>query len=225
MTVAMHPVYRICRAACHGYFRWLHGLEVRGLENVPREGGCILAANHSSLLDPPLLGCAIRWRVVHYLAKDALFRGLLGWLLPRLGTVPLDRSRGDVAALRRAIGILQNGGALGLFPEGTRSSDGRLQPAKSGVGFLVARARVPVVPAWLRGTREALPKGARWPRFRPVAVEYGRPITPDEIAAEGAGREAYERIAALIMARIAALAPATGGGDGRPREWGQDASP
>ncbi len=205
MSPCPPAIYTASRVACLVYFRTVHRLQVRGLDHIPPEGPVILAANHCSLLDPPLLGCAIATRVVHYLAKDTLFRGPLGWLLRRLQTVPVDRSRGDIAALRRALEILRGGGLLGLFPEGTRSRDGRMGPAKGGIGFLVARAGAPVVPARLEGTFRALPRGAILPRPVRLSVHYGVPIQPDEISALGADRAGYERVGALIMERIAAL--------------------
>ena len=166
---------------------------------------CILASNHCSLLDPPVLVCPVTHRVVHCLARDTLFRGVGAWLLPRLGAVPLSRGRGDVGALRKALGILAQGQVLGLFPEGARSPDGEIRPAKGGLGFLVSKARAPVVPVYIDGSFAAWPKGAWRPRLHPIRVTYGEAITPAQIAAHGTTREAYERISSLVMARIAAL--------------------
>ena len=94
---------------------------------------------------------------------------------------------------------------MGIFPEGTRSSDGELQQAKGGVGFLIAKAGVPVVPAYVQGTFNAYPRGAKWIRPSKISVTYGTPIPPSEISALGDGRGSYDAIAALVMARIAAL--------------------
>lgn len=202
--------YRIGRQLCRLYFRLAHHLQVEGAMHVPAEGACIVAGNHVSVLDPPLMGCAIPHRVVHYLAKIELFRPPFGWVLRAVGAVPVERGKGDVGALRRALSLLQEGRVLGLFPEGTRSPDGRLQPPKRGIGFLVAKAAVPVVPAFIAGTFEAWPKGARGPRLGvPVHVRYGAPIRPEEILAEAGQSDGYDRVAALVMARIAAL----GGGE------------
>ena len=201
-------LYHACRACCHGYLRLFHRFRVFGLEHVPADGACILASNHASYLDPPILGSPIRHRVVHFMARDTLFRGPLAWLLPRLGTVPLDRGRGDVSALRSALAILRHDCALGLFPEGTRTRTGAMQPAKGGVGFLVAKASVPVIPVYIDGSFKAWPKGARRPRLHAITIVYGDPISPAQIAAHGTTHEAYEQISALVMARIAALRPA-----------------
>lgn len=203
---AVNPVYRFCRAVCYGSMRLFCRMRVTGLDLVPREGGAILAANHASYLDPPILGCAVHWRMIRYMARDSLFRfPVMGWLLRQLGVVPLARERGDVAALRRGLQILKEGGLLAVFPEGTRSPDGTMREAKGGIGFLVAKAGVPVVPAHIRGSFDAWPKGRRMPRPRPIALTYGPAITPAEIAALGSDKQSYERIAALIMERIAAL--------------------
>ena len=139
------------------------------------------------------------------MARDSLFKPrIMNWALHQLGVVPLNRDRGDVGALRKALHILKEDGAMGFFPEGTRSLTGQMQPAKGGVGFLVAKAGVPVIPARISGTFEAWPKGHRF-HPHPVRVVYGAPITPEEITAFGTGGEAYERIAAHIMERISAL--------------------
>ncbi|MCX7819803.1 MAG: 1-acyl-sn-glycerol-3-phosphate acyltransferase [Kiritimatiellae bacterium] len=204
-------VYRAGRALCRLYFRLVHHLRAEGMEHVPAEGPCIIAANHASVLDPPLLGCAIPHRVVHYLAKSELFQPPWGWLLRAVGAVPVERGKGDVGAIRRALELLRAGHVLGLFPEGTRSPDGQLQPPKRGIGFLVAKAAVPVVPAWIEGTFEAWPKGAGRPRLgRPVAVHYGEAIRPEEISARATGAQAYERVAELVMERIRVLSECCG---------------
>jgi 1-acyl-sn-glycerol-3-phosphate acyltransferase len=199
------PFYGFCRRALYVLLRLFCRFRARGVERVPCSGACILAANHASSLDPPVLGAAVTHRMVHYMARDSLFKPpILSWVLPNLGVVPLNRDRGDIAALRRALQILKEGGVLGLFPEGTRTTTGQMQEAKGGVGFLVAKAGAPVIPARIRGTYEAWPKGRR---FRPhrVSIAYGPPITPEEIAAFGTGADAYARIAAHIMERIAAI--------------------
>lgn len=206
----VNPVYNFCRAACHGFLRLYCRFRVSHLERVPAGGAAILACNHASYLDPPLLGCAVRGRMIRYMARDSLFRfPVMGWLLRQLGVVPLARERGDVGALRKGLKILKEGGLLAVFPEGTRSPDGEIRQAKAGIGFLVARAGVPVIPAHLRGSFAAWPKGARFPRPRPVSLVYGPPITPAEIAKLAAGEQPYERITALVMDRIRALRDAT----------------
>ena len=178
--------------------------EVRGVEHIPLTGGCVLASNHLSYLDPPVLSCGTGRRKAWFLARNTLYGGN-PWCFKATHCIPLDRERGEVGALRRCIHLLKDGHMLALFPEGTRSPDGTLQKAQSGVGFIVAKSGVPVVPALLEGTYEALPRQAKWVRPHKVRVTYGPPITPEEIAALGKGREAHDLIGRLIMDRIAAL--------------------
>lgn len=201
-------VYLFCRRVC-----WLVGLlyfryRRYGYENVPQAGSFILATNHASHLDPPLAGIGIMPRVVRYMARDSLAKPpFMSWLLPKLLCVLIDRDKGDVAALRAGIKVLREDGVLGVFPEGTRTLDGELQPAKKGIGFLVAKARVPVLPCYLDGTFLALPRGRKWPRPARVRAFYGPPITPEEIQNIMALDDPYEKVSTLIMQRIAALRP------------------
>lgn len=185
----------------------------RGAENIPASGGCVIASNHVSYLDPPAVACGASRRVVRFLARDTLFKpGIPRWFLLNVGCVPIDRGRGDVGALRTAIGILRNGHVLALFPEGTRSPDGDLKEAKGGVGFLIAKAAVPVVPAYVDGSFEAYPKGAKWIRPGKVRIVYGKPIEPAEFAQFGHDQDSYAKIGHLVMSRIAALKSQIRGG-------------
>jgi len=199
-------VFRISRA-CVGYFLrvWLR-MSRTGMENIPETGGCIIVANHSSFLDPPAVGCSANKRIVHFMARDTLFKpGFRNWFFTQVQCVPLDRERGDISALRRGLGVLKQGQVLGLFPEGTRSPDGTLQEPKAGIGFLIAKGNVPVVPAYVSGTFRAYPRGARFVRPTKVRVVFGEPILPEELASFGRGRDAYMAVAGLVMERIADL--------------------
>lgn len=199
-------LYYVARFSMLVALRVLERFRAYGGENVPAEGGCIIAANHASYLDPPALAASINHRVIRFMARDTLFASRIGhWFFTGIQCVALDRTRGDVAALRKGIGILKEGRVLALFPEGTRSLDGRLQEAKGGIGFLISKAEVPVVPAYVEGTFDAFPKGAKKVKPGRVRVYYGAPIQPGEIAALGSGRESYEQIGKLVMSRIAAL--------------------
>lgn len=201
---------------CFVFFRWICCVVLRvfflyraqGGEHAPAAGGCIIASNHASFLDPPALGCGVMHRHVRFMARETLFKNRLTRCWARaVGVVPLDRTRGDIAALRTALTVLKEGGALALFPEGTRTTDGRLQSAKGGVGFLIAKSGVPVVPAYITGTFAALPKGGRWPRPGRVSVVYGPPIMPADFERLPSSATPYQDIADLVMARIAGLEP------------------
>lgn len=118
--------------------------------------------------------------------------------------IPIDRTKGDLAALRSALSGLKGGKVVALFPEGTRSLDGNLQEPKGGIGFLIAKARVPVVPVYVAGSYQALPKGRKWIKPKRVRVYFGEPIQPVEFV-QGPGKPDYEAIVALVMSRIAEL--------------------
>lgn len=199
-------MYRLVSGATRLWLKaWMH-LDSHGAENVPASGGCVLASNHASYLDPPIVACGLKHRVVRFMARDTLFAGRFrNWFFHGIKCVPLDRTRGDVAALRKGIQLLKEGEVLGLFPEGTRSPDGQLKPAKGGIGFLIAKAGVPVVPIYVGGTFEAFPKGAKHIKRGKVSVYYGQPISFAEISGRGEGKESYQAIGDLIMSRIAFL--------------------
>ncbi len=186
-------------------------LRVSGAEKIPRQGPCIIAANHASYLDPPFLGCGVKHRKLHYIARSTLFRNpVLVFLFRKWGVVALDRERGgDVGALRQALRLLKEGHVLALFPEGTRTPDGTIRDAKPGVGFLVTKAGVPVIPAYIEGTFRCLPKGRKFPRLGRVSVYFGEPIVPEEIAAcarSADGRADFGAVSKLVMDRIRRLA-------------------
>ena len=197
--------YRLARSSLHVGLACWNRLGIHGRSNVPVEGGCVVASNHASFLDPPIIAAGARHRAVHFMARDTLFKGFLAWMLPRVCVIPLSRERGDVAALRKSIELLKKGYCVGLFPEGTRTTTGDLQPAKGGIGFLLAKAHVPVVPAYISGSYDAYPKGASRIRPSKINVYFGPPITAAEIAVLGSDRAAYEKVGALVMSRIAAL--------------------
>ncbi|HLP02577.1 MAG TPA: lysophospholipid acyltransferase family protein [Opitutaceae bacterium] len=194
---------------CHGLIRTVADTafrgEVIGLENVPREGPFLMASNHCSHLDPPLLGSQLQ-RQIHFFARKTLWKpGFPAWWLDAVETIPVDRDGADVGAMKRTIAALENGGVVIVFPEGTRSLDGRLQPAKAGVGMIACKARVPVVPARIFGSFEAFGRDAKIPKPHPVSYVIGRPLAPAEYDDPAAGKQRYQVASERIMAAIAAL--------------------
>jgi 1-acyl-sn-glycerol-3-phosphate acyltransferase len=191
----LYPVLKHSLAGFGGvWFR----LSASGTDRVPREGRLLLASNHLSLLDPPLIGCVCP-RELDYMAKAELFRiPGLGGLIRRLNAHPVDRAGSDSAALRLALRLLGEGRALLVFPEGTRGEEGRLQPARAGTGMLAALSEAPVVPVYVRGTGRALPRGAVLPRPTLVTVTFGAPIR----FTRERGRARYQEISDEIMAAI-----------------------
>lgn len=159
--------------------RLLFGLRVHGRDMVPRRGGLIIACNHISELDPPVLGCAIP-RPVAFMAKVELFRnGFTNFWLRKLNAFPVNRSGVDTRALREAIGILRGGEAVVIFPEGTRSHDGKLLPVKAGIGLVAASSGTPVVPTFIWGTDRARRAVTRTGKC--FSVSFGRPISVGRI--------------------------------------------
>ena len=194
---------RPVRAALHRWF----DLRVEGLEHVPEHGPYIVAANHHNYLDGIVLAVALP-RPIAFLVMPRVWRATpLHPLLHRqLGSILLNLQRPDVGALRRALRLLDQERVVGIFPEGPFSVSGRLERGQPGVGLLALRAGVPVVPAGIRGTYQAL-VGRRGyiPRCHPLAVRFG---PPRRFAADGGhGRLARSRITQRIMDDIAALLP------------------
>lgn len=210
----MNPVYFLGWVSFRAFFRLYLGWRVYNPERVPLDGPVILASNHASFLDPPLVGAGIR-RGINYLARESLFRfPLLGWILRQWQVVPVDREGGGAKGLKAILDRLLAGGAIILFPEGTRSRDGQLQPARSGIGLTVIKSDAPVVPVRVFGTFEAYHRHMRFPRpGRKVIVKYGRPMTFARLRAEARNcskprlKEIYQQVADEIMAAIAALQP------------------
>ncbi len=191
------------------YFRW----RVFNPERVPRTGGVILASNHSSFLDPPLVGSGLP-RAINYLARESLFRFPgIGALLRSWNSVPVDRDGGGASGLREILNRLLAGGGIILFPEGTRTPDGKLQPARSGIGLTVIKSDVVVIPVRTFGTFEAYGRDHKFPRPYRVAVKYGRPMKFEKLRAEARTcpkprlKEIYQEVADEIMAEIAKLEP------------------
>jgi 1-acyl-sn-glycerol-3-phosphate acyltransferase len=192
--------YALCKIVAKSAFR----LKVYGRENLIEDGPAILASNHASYIDPPLVGVACR-KDIYYLARKSLFeRPVFGPILARLNTVPVDRDRGDVAAIRAMMHLLKSGKRIVVFPEGTRSADGNLQPARAGVGLLIAKSLAPVVPIRIFNSFAALPRSGGI-RFVPVTMVIGKPLffTKEDL---GTGdRSVYQVLSDRVMTAIAAL--------------------
>jgi 1-acyl-sn-glycerol-3-phosphate acyltransferase len=206
----MHPWYRFCRFLFRCYFRLYHRGRVFNADRLPKTGGVILAGNHVSFLDPPFFGLACR-REAFYMARDTLFRNpVAGWILRSWNCVPINRDRGDIGAMRTLLRLLGEGKAVLMFPEGTRSPDGNLQSARAGIGMIVARAGVPILPVRIFGTDKALPRGASFPRPAKVVIKFGEPYTHKfpanfESLRGDALREAYAEVGREIMRRLSVL--------------------
>lgn len=189
---------------------------------IPRTGGVLVAANHASYLDIPLLGCGMKRRA-WYLGRSDLFPvPVLNGILQSLGWIPLRLGRLDREAFGKAISLIQAGEVVVIFPEGGRSHDGHLRPPKAGIGVIVAQTGCPVVPAYIKGTFHVLPTGARWPRFRQVTVRFGNPLIFErkEPQDKGEAKRFYQLVSRTVIEHIAALGdvPAPKGKDDETQE-------
>ena len=187
--------YGFARLVCGVVLKSVWRMRVLGADGVPASGPLIVACNHMSYLDPPALGVAMP-RPVEYMAKQELFRiPVLGPVITGLHAFPVDRSRGDAAAIKKAVGVLRTGAALGIFPEGTRNTDGTVIP-QSGVALLHYLSGAPILPAYIDGSGQAR-------RLARISVVLGEPVS--FTTGKKATREEMANWTTEIMQRIFAL--------------------
>ncbi|MBM3847144.1 MAG: 1-acyl-sn-glycerol-3-phosphate acyltransferase [Verrucomicrobia bacterium] len=210
----MDPIYILTWLSTRTFFTL--GFHTRHLhpERIPADGPVILAANHASFFDPPLVGCGLD-RPVNFLARESLFNNaFFGWYLRKVHCVPVDRDGAGAAGLKGILDRLQAGGVILLFPEGTRTSNGILQPARSGVGLTAIKSKAPVIPVRLFGTFSAFSRHQKLPRFlASLTVKYGKPVQLGALHAEAATaskqrlKQIYQEASNAIMKDIASLEP------------------
>ena len=175
-----------------------------GQENIIEEGPAIMAANHQSYLDPPLVGITCR-NELYYLARKTLFeKKLLGPIISRVNALPVDLSRGDLVAFRTIMNLLKQGHRTVIFPEGTRSLTGQIQRARPGIGMIIARTLAPVVPMRIFGSFEAWPKGGKI-RPHPITVVVGKPMRFKKEDFPANNREVYQKVSEQVLSAIAAI--------------------
>ncbi|MCX5713978.1 MAG: lysophospholipid acyltransferase family protein [Candidatus Omnitrophica bacterium] len=180
-------------------FRVCFRAKIYGRENLPKNEGFILAGNHVSFLDPIALGSILPLRV-NFMARHSLFRNpIIGTIISICGSFPVKRGTADIGAIKEAIRRVKKGGILVVFPEGTRSGNKNFAEPKAGVGFLASKINAPVVPVFVRGTAEALPRSSGFIRFNKVFIYIGKPMRFNE-------NMEYSVIAERVMAGIAELA-------------------
>jgi cytidylate kinase len=171
----------LCKIFCKTFFR-LHPV---GRENVPDYGPLVLVCNHQSFLDPVFCGIFVK-RPLYYLARDTLFKGLFGWLIASVNTIPVKRGAADLAAMKTVIGKLKQGNGVCLFPEGTRTRDGKITAFKPGFGLLCKRGGAAVVPVLVEGAFECWPRHKKL--FSPgghITIQYGKCIPASEVKKMG----------------------------------------
>jgi 1-acyl-sn-glycerol-3-phosphate acyltransferase len=181
------------------------GFRIIHRERAIQTGPVILATNHQSFFDPPLAG-NVADRAIYFLAKKSLMDGtILGWLLPKLNVIPVNLEGGDRSALKALIRVLSAGECALVFPEGTRTPDGNLQPAQPGLGLVIAKTRAPVVPMRIFGAFEAWPISGKIHLWKKITVVVGEPIHFSEADFEGSGKNLYARLSQRVMNAIAAI--------------------
>ena len=161
---------------------------------MPEDGPVLLAANHNSFLDPPIIALSIR-RQTTFLGKEELFSiAGLGWWIKSLGTYPVKRGAGDLRAVKTAIRFLKEGKVMIMFPEGTRSSDGNLMDFQDGLAWLSLKTNAPIAPVMIEGAFRAMPRGVFFPRPRRIQVQIGPCIRPTPEELEGDQAQAIQSI-------------------------------
>ncbi|HDH53479.1 MAG TPA: 1-acyl-sn-glycerol-3-phosphate acyltransferase [Nitrospirae bacterium] len=194
--------YTIARFILSLLFKICFRIKVFGRENfLPEDRPVIVAPNHVSFLDPMIVGVSAP-RKLNYLARNTLFRfRLFAKILYMVRVSPIKRQTGDINAFKLALNRLSQGDALLIFPEGTRSEDGKLQSPKSGIGFLQVASGVSILPCYIKGSMEAWPRHSALPRFNPVSVYFGRPLRFDE-KFPGSKKEQYMHVAREVIRAI-----------------------
>jgi len=186
-------------------YRTLFGMRVIGAENLILSGPVLVASNHQSYLDPPLIGNLYKTEMVFF-ARKSLFKGLGKWIYPQWNAIPIDQEKPDMSSMKTVIRKLKEGWRVLVFPEGQRTLDGEIGEAAPGIGMIAAKAGVPIQPVRICGADKALPRGSGKISFARITVKVGKPIllTPDEFKALG-NKEGYQALTDRIMAAIKAL--------------------
>ena len=201
MTLTYNIFYNLAKLLARVFFR----MRVVHPERMVESGPLILAVNHTSYFDPPLAGICSR-RGVYYLARKTLLQWpFFGPLFPAMNVIPVERDGNDMSALREVIKKIKEGNGVVLFPEGTRSKDGNIQPARAGIGFVIAKTGAPVLPMRIFGAYDAFPKNSRRLHFSKITVVLGEPLVFDPNDLASATRETYQMLSDRVMEAIAAL--------------------
>ena len=201
------PILDLCRPSFHAFCRFFFGLELRGADRIPLTGAVIIAPNHQTYADPPLVTIPVH-RPVFYMAWDRLFRiPLLGWFIRRLRAFPVDIDARDSRATREVVRLLRAGEAVMIFPEGERSLDGQVAAFKMGAFRLAASLEVPVLPVTITGGHEAWPPRRLLPRRGRMTITYHPLVRPEP---ELGSREAARRLADRTREAILSVMPAGG---------------
>ena len=186
-------------------YRTLFGLRLEGMENLITSGPVLIASNHQSFLDPPLIGNLYKDEMVFF-ARKTLFKGAAKWVYPQWNAIPVDQDRPDMSSMKTVIRKLKEGWRVLVFPEGQRTLNGEIGEAAPGVGLIAAKSGVPIQPVRISGADQALPRGSGKVRLARITVTVGKPIilSPEELKSY-TGKEGYEALTNRIMDAIKAL--------------------
>lgn len=190
-------IYELTRLLVSIYFNLYHRLSVYGKNTIPRDRAVILAANHASYLDPPVVGLAFYPRYLRFVAWDRLFKfAPMNYFLRQMGSVPVSQENkiSSAGLLRMVMSFLEEGYSVYIAPEGHRTLDGTLQPLEGGVAILSLKTGAPVIPTWIGGTYRALAPHMKFPRPRKITVTFGPEIDPLSISQSLSEKEKREYI-------------------------------
>ena len=197
--------YNYARILANFYFTTFYDYDVSGMHNVPKSGGVVFAANHVSFYDPPAIGAQVR-RHISYFARDSLFKGLFGKGLHKLEAIPVARENADIKSLKSIFRALKSGGAVAIYPEGTRSLTGQLSEPKPGAGMIACKSGATVVPTRVFGTYEVFGRQHKLPSLGgTIHITYGRPMDISEIDPGKEHPDRYLEASRRIMAEITKL--------------------
>ncbi len=199
------PFYECVRVIADWFFSTFYDYSTSGMSGVPLTGSAIFAANHISFYDPPAIGAQVH-RPFNYFARDTLYKGWFGKALHKLDTIPVARDNADIKSLKAIFKALKNKGAVAIYPEGTRSADGKLAEPKPGAGMIACKSKATVIPTRIFGTFEAYGRHHKLPSLGgSIHIAYGAPMTVAEIDPGKEHPERYLEASRRIMAEIAKL--------------------
>ncbi|MBQ7288490.1 MAG: 1-acyl-sn-glycerol-3-phosphate acyltransferase [Clostridia bacterium] len=187
--------YSVLRCIAYPIVRLLYWFRVTGVENIPKQGKVILCCNHIQMLDVVLLIIACPRRI-SFMAKEELFRNpLVGWLFRKMGAFPVVRGAASREAINYAVSLIQDGGVLGIFPEGKRCREGRPTKAKSGIAMILSQVDAPVIPAaiYYKDNRRV---------FARANLHFGEPIPHEVLEMKDNSRDELRRVSSTIMSHI-----------------------
>ena len=196
--------YQFAVSICRLLFTGFYKTEVSGIENIPRNRGFILACNHQSFLDPPMVGCFLN-RPIAYFARDTLFKkGFVSWFLKQIYTIPVKRDApSDVNAIKTVLKILKQGGGVLFFPEGTRSESEDLMTPQKGIGLIACKSKTTVLPARVFGTSKGLSRNNKHFSWQtPLSIHYGHCLSCEDYDPGKTHPDRYQESSNRIMDAI-----------------------